>query len=93
MKTGVSRWQATLEFPIIFLVWVDGEPIGNPSYSRPRTDVTARFPGLNNTNVPGGVFFFDSTAYENGVHTISWSVTDDSGKTGGVGSRFFKIEN
>ncbi|UCH98104.1 MAG: hypothetical protein JSV88_14975, partial [Candidatus Aminicenantes bacterium] len=31
--------------------------------------------------------------YENGVHTIAWSVTDDAGNTDGIGSRYFTIRN
>ena len=32
-------------------------------------------------------------AYANGLHTISWVVTDNGGVSSGVGSRFFSIFN
>jgi hypothetical protein len=30
---------------------------------------------------------------ENGVHTISWVVTDDAGVSDGIGSRYFTVQN
>ena len=35
----------------------------------------------------------DTTVYENGVHTIQWTVTDSAGNTDGIGSRYFIIRN
>lgn len=74
-------------------VWVDGVPVGNIDYNQYRPDVAALFPGYNNTGGAGGSFSLDTTAYSNGVHTISWTVDDDAGNTEGIGSRYFTIWN
>jgi len=74
-------------------VWVDGVPLGHPVYNQYRQDIAALFPQYNNSDGAGGYFYLDTTRYENGMHTISWSVTDDAGKTDGIGSRYFFIQN
>ncbi len=74
-------------------VWVDGEPLGHPVYNVYRSDIAQLFPGYNNSEGAVGYFYLDTTKYENGVHTIQWSVTDDSGYTDGIGSRYFTIKN
>jgi hypothetical protein len=40
-----------------------------------------------------GVASFDSTPLTNGVHTISWLVTDNLGTASGIGSRYFTVSN
>jgi hypothetical protein len=74
-------------------VWVDGVSLGHPVYNQYRKDVSALFPGYNNSSGAGGWFRLDTTAYENGVHTISWSVMDNAGNIDGIGSRYFTIQN
>jgi len=74
-------------------VWVDGESIGHPVYNQYREDIATLFPGYNNMDGAIGYFYLDTTKYNNGVHTIAWSVTDDAGNTDGVGSRYFTIQN
>jgi hypothetical protein len=74
-------------------VWVDGVPLGQPVYNRYREDIALLFPGYNNRDGAGGYFYLDTTQYTNGVHTISWSVTDDAGNTDGIGSRYFTTRN
>jgi hypothetical protein len=74
-------------------VWVDGVSLGNPVYNNYREDIAALFPGYNNSDGAGGYFYLDTTQYENGVHTIQWTVTDDAGNTDGIGSRYFTIKN
>jgi hypothetical protein len=74
-------------------VLVDGVNLGHPTYNLYREDIAALFPGYNNSSGAVGYFYLDTTAYENGVHTISWTATDNAGNTDGIGSRFFKIEN
>jgi hypothetical protein len=74
-------------------VWVDGVSLGKPVYNQFRGDIAALFPGYNNSGGAGGYFYLDTTQYENGVHNISWSVTDDAGNTDGIGSRYFSIRN
>jgi hypothetical protein len=74
-------------------VWVDGVPLGNPVYNRYRSDIAGLFPGYNNSNGAGGHFYLDTTPYENGLHTIAWSVKDNAGNIDGIGSRYFTISN
>jgi hypothetical protein len=74
-------------------VWVDSVPLGNAVFNQYRDDIATLFPGYNNSAGAGGHFYLDTTQYENGVHTISWSVTDSAGNTDGIGSRYFRIQN
>lgn len=74
-------------------IWVDGLYIGHPVYDQFRADVAAQFPDYANSNGPVGSFLLDTTTYENGVHTLSWSARDSAGNTEGIGSRYFTIFN
>jgi ELWxxDGT repeat protein len=74
-------------------VWVDGIPIGHPVYNRYRKDIATFFPGYKNSDGAVGYYHLDTTQYENGVHTIAWSVKDDAGNQDGIGSRYFTIRN
>jgi hypothetical protein len=74
-------------------VWVDGVSIGNPVYNLFRQDIADFFPGYANSNGAVGYFYLDTTAYENGVHTIQWTAADDAGNSDGIGSRYFMIQN
>ncbi len=74
-------------------VWVDGVPLGHPTYNLYRKDIAQLFPGYANSDGAIGLFTFDTSAYDNGVHSIAWSVTDDAGNTDGIGSRYFSIFN
>jgi hypothetical protein len=74
-------------------VFVDGLPMGHPTYNNYRGDIAALFPGLNNTNGAIGFRVLDTTALANGLHTIAWTVTDDQGVTEGIGSRYFIVSN
>jgi len=74
-------------------VFVDGVAIGKAHYNLYREDIATLFPGYNNSNGAWGYLDFDTTAYSNGVHTISWSVKDDKGNEDGIGSRYFAIKN
>jgi hypothetical protein len=74
-------------------VWVDGVPLGHPVYNLYRSDIAQLFPGYNNSAGAGGYFYLDTTKYENGLHTIQWTVTDDFGYCDGIGSRYFTIHN
>ncbi|MFC2146462.1 fibronectin type III domain-containing protein, partial [Acidobacteriota bacterium] len=75
------------------IVWVDGVPLEHPVYNLYRKDIAALFWDYNNRNGAGGYFYLDTTQYEDGLHTIAWSVTDEAGNTGGIGSRYFNIQN
>jgi len=74
-------------------VWVDGVRLGNPAYNQYRNDIATLFPGYENTDGAVGAYLLDTSAYENGVHTIAWSVKDNAGNSDGIGSRFFTISN
>jgi hypothetical protein len=75
-------------------VWIDGVNIGHPNkYNSYRSDIATLLPGYANSNGAVGLFYLDTTAYENGVHTIQWTATDTGGNTDGIGSRYFSIQN
>ncbi|MCX6561798.1 MAG: BACON domain-containing protein [Candidatus Aminicenantes bacterium] len=74
-------------------VWVDGVPLGHPSYNHYRDDIATLFPGYANSNAAVGVYDLNTTAFTNGVHTIAWSVVDNAGNEDGIGSRYFSILN
>jgi Tol biopolymer transport system component len=74
-------------------VLVDGVDVGKADYNHARPDIQALFPGFNNTNGAVGFRILDTTALANGLHTISWAVTDNMGAIEGIGSRFFSVSN
>jgi hypothetical protein len=74
-------------------VIIDGVPIGTADYNHFRPDVSNTFPGLANSSGPVGFRIFDTTALAEGLHTISWSVTDSRPATAGIGSRYFVVAN
>ena len=74
-------------------VYVDGVPLGNPVYNNYRVDIATLFPGYANSGGAVGYFVLDTTTLTNGIHTIAWSVTDDLGRTQGIGSRYFWVSN
>jgi len=74
-------------------VIVDGVMLGHPTYNQYRSDIANLFPGLANSNGPVGFFYLDTTKLANGLHTISWVVTDNGGRTDGIGSRYFGVLN
>jgi len=75
------------------IIWVDGVPLGNPTYDKYRSDIEVLFPGYANNDGAGFYFYLDTTGYSNGVHTIYASVEDDAGNSDGIGSRYFNILN
>ncbi|MDQ1355552.1 MAG: hypothetical protein QG657_5862 [Acidobacteriota bacterium] len=74
-------------------VFVDGHDLGKPVYNNYRSDIEQLFPGCANSSGAVGYFNLDTTKYENGVHTIAWTVKDNAGNEAGIGSRFFVIKN
>jgi hypothetical protein len=74
-------------------VFIDNVPVGHPTYNQPRSDIATLFPGYANSNGPVGYFYIDTTTLTNGVHTISWLVTDGLGSASGIGSRYFTVSN
>ncbi|MGD2085933.1 MAG: hypothetical protein PVH61_07100 [Candidatus Aminicenantes bacterium] len=74
-------------------VYVDGVNLGHPTYNIYRSDLATLFPGCVNSIGAAGYFYLDTTAYENGVHTIQWTARDSGGNSDGIGSRYFSISN
>ena len=74
-------------------IMVDGVNIGHPVYNICREDLATLFPDYANSNGAAGYFYLDTTTYENGIHTITWIVTDSNGNTDGIGSRYFQVQN
>jgi hypothetical protein len=74
-------------------VFVDGVELGHVTYNLYRSDIATLFPGYSNSDGAHAYFDFDTTAYSNGVHTISWIAEDDAGNADGIGSRYFMIDN
>jgi hypothetical protein len=74
-------------------VYVDGVPVGHPTYNLYRADIAGLFPGYANSGGAVGHYVIDTTKLANGLHTIAWSVTDSQGRTEGIGSRYFWVFN
>jgi BACON domain-containing protein/all-beta uncharacterized protein len=68
---------------------------GVPSGWTSRSDLTGLFPAATYPGIVNalGVAAFDSTTLTNGVHTISWLVTDNLGSASGIGSRYFTVSS
>jgi len=75
------------------VVFVDGVPLGSPVYNESRPDIATLFPGYTNSNGAVGYFYLDTRTLSNGMHSIAWSVTDNLGRTEGIGSRLFWVSN
>jgi hypothetical protein len=74
-------------------VWVDGVPLGHPTYNQFRQDIADYFPGYSNSGGAVGYFTLNTTLWSNGVHTLAWSVRDNAGHAEGIGSRYFDVYN
>ncbi len=74
-------------------VFIDGTNVGRPVYNQNRADIRSLFPGYGNSNGAVGYYILDTTRLANGLHTISWVVTDNLGNSEGIGSRFFNVQN
>ena len=73
-------------------VFIDDVFVGRPGARAARPDITAAFPGLDTSHAVGG-YFLDTTTLSNGVHTIFWIVSDNTGANDGIGSRYFTVSN
>ena len=74
-------------------VVIDGEEAGQPEYNQYRSDVAELFPGYANSEGAVGYYYIDTTAYDSGVHTITWTAEDSAGNTDDIGTRYFTIFN
>lgn len=74
-------------------VFLDNQAVGHPVYGQGRADISALFPGYQNTGKAVGYFMIDTTKLPNGLHTIAWVVSDNAGHSQGIGSRYFTVQN
>ncbi len=74
-------------------VYVDGVYLGDPVYNIARLDISSLFPDYCNSGGAHAYFDIDTTAYDNGVHTIAWIAADSAGNSDGIGSRYFTVLN
>ncbi len=88
----IARWPATIPADgSTIRLWIDGQPAAGASarYGIYRPDVGALF----GSSGAGVLFTLDTTKLEEGGHNIAWSVTDDLGRSEGIGSRYFTVNN
>jgi Viral BACON domain/Matrixin/Putative binding domain, N-terminal len=76
-----------------FTVFVDGVSLGGLTYNQFRSDIATLFPGYNNSSGAVGFKVINTTNLTDGLHTISWVVTDNQGASEGIGSRYFTVAN
>ena len=74
-------------------MWVDGVPVGHPTYNQYRPDIATLFPGYANSDGAVGFFYLDPSSLAEGAHSIAWSVEDSLGRLDGIGSRYFMVEH
>lgn len=74
-------------------VHVNGVNLGHPIYNIYRQDIDDLFHGYENSDGAVGYFYFDTTGYADGVHTIQWTARDTGNDSDGIGSRYFTINN
>ena len=85
------------------LLYIDGTKLpGHVTYNLPRSDIEEYFKeggylnlkdAMTGVKGPCGNYTIDTTAYEDGVHTIQWVATDSGGDSDGIGSRYFMVIN
>ena len=93
---GWALTQNPKEIPVdgsTLTVYVDGAPVGHPSYNNYRSDIATIFPGLANSNGAVGFLPINTLPLANGLHTIVWTATDSGGNIEGLGSRYFTVSN
>ena len=73
--------------------YIDGVPVGHPTYNNYRSEIATLFPGLANSNGAVGFLSINTLSLSNGLHTIVWTATDSDGNTEGLGSRYFTVSN
>jgi hypothetical protein len=74
-------------------LFIDGVDLGEATYDIFRQDVYDLFPGYENRNGALAYYDFNTTGYDNGMHTIQFAAKDNAGNTDGIGSRYFNIYN
>jgi hypothetical protein len=74
-------------------VLVDGLVAGRANYGRARAGVTARFPSLPNSALPGFAFELDTTHYLNGLHTVAVRIKSLAGEVVTLETKRFQFSN
>jgi hypothetical protein len=74
-------------------LYIDGVDLGEATYDIFRQDVYDLFPGYENRSGALAYYDFNTTGYDNGMHTIQFAAADNAGNTDGIGSRYFNIYN
>ena len=74
-------------------VLVDGLVAGRAHYGRARAGVTARFPGLPNSDLPGFAFELDTTHYLNGLHSVAIRIRSRAGEVVTLPARTIQFSN
>lgn len=74
-------------------VFVDGVKIGHPIYNVNSPAIAKLFPGYVNSENARGYFNLHTAGYEKGLHTIEWVAIDSNKDMGGIGSRYFLIQD
>jgi hypothetical protein len=75
-------------------VIIDGvQQPGHVTYGNFRSDIATLFPNYKNSNGAIGFYHINTFLLANGLHTISWNVTDDAMRSEGIGSRYFTVAN
>ncbi len=74
-------------------LFIDGVDLGEATYGIFRQDVYDLFPGYENRSGALAYYDFNTTGYDNGMHTVQFAAKDNAGNTDGIGSRYFNIYN
>jgi hypothetical protein len=74
-------------------LYIDGVDLGEATYDIFRQDVYDLFPGYENRDGALAYYDFNTTGYNNGMHTVQFVAADNANNTDGIGSRYFNIHN
>ncbi|MCU0286563.1 MAG: SBBP repeat-containing protein [Acidobacteria bacterium] len=74
-------------------LFIDGVDLGAATYNIFRQDIYDLFLGHKNHNGALAYYDFNTTVYDNGIHTVWFEAKDDANNTGAIGSRYFNIYN
>jgi len=69
-----------------------GNVTGQPPFP-PRTANPTRHRNLDAGRGAIGAYLLNTATLSNGLHTLAWGVEDSAGRSEGIGSRFFTVQN
>jgi Fibronectin type III domain len=96
---GYNQCRGTVGNPVPAGLYCDDDVaniFGNPTPRAsltPRTANATRYRNLDAARGAIGTFMLDTRQFANGLHTLSWGVTDSAGRAAGIGSRYFTVLN